>query len=591
MHDLVIRNGTVIDGTGAPSRQADVAITGGLITALEPKAGAALRDIDAEGLLVLPGWVDIHTHYDGQATWDPAMTPSSWHGVTTTIFGNCGVGFAPVRPGTESFLINLMEGVEDIPEIVLAEGVDFRWESFNDYLGVLEETPRVMDIGAQVPHAALRFYVMGDRGADHSARPTEDEIARMGQLLEEGLKAGAFGFTTSRTPKHRAADGRPTPSLTAQHAELAGLALAMKRAGTGVIQVNSDFGAGEFQLLRAVAELAERPLSVLLVQMAIAPARWAETLASVDQACADGLEVTAQVGSRPIGILLGLEASQHPFLTHPLWQELQALDHETRIARLTNGRELRGRLVQERPDDDHTRQMTAILEWTFELGDPLNYEPEFGASIANRARAANRDPFDLALELLLQEGGRTLLLHTFENYCDGDLNVVYQMLVNRNTVCGIADGGAHVGLICDSGSPTSLLTHWARDRTRGPRLPLEFLVHKQTAATARTYGLHDRGVIAPGYRADLNVVDFAELHLERPIVVHDLPAGGKRIVQRSKGYRHTFVHGTEVAHDGEHTGARPGRLLRGFRSGPGGRRLRANRLAPGDLFGLEDCED
>ena len=365
----------------------------------------------------------------------------------------------------------------------------------------------------------------------------------------------------------------------------------MKRAGTGVIQVNSDFGAGEFQLLRAVAELAERPLSVLLVQMAIAPARWAETLASVDQACADGLEVTAQVGSRPIGILLGLEASQHPFLTHPLWQELQALDHETRIARLTNGRELRGRLVQERPDDDHTRQMTAILERTFELGDPLNYEPEFGASIANRARAANRDPFDLALELLLQEGGRTLLLHTFENYCDGDLNVVYQMLVNRNTVCGIADGGAHVGLICDSGSPTSLLTHWARDRTRGPRLPLEFLVHKQTAATARTYGLHDRGVIAPGYRADLNVVDFAELHLERPIVVHDLPAGGKRIVQRSKGYRHTFVHGTEVAHDGEHTGARPGRLLRGFRSGPGGRRLRANRLAPGDLFGLEDCED
>ncbi len=573
MHDLIIRNGTVIDGTGGRSRSADVAITGGLITAVDPKAGAARREIDAEGLLVLPGWVDIHTHYDGQATWDPAMTPSSWHGVTTTIFGNCGVGFAPVRPGTESFLINLMEGVEDIPEIVLAEGVDFRWESFSEYLDVLEETPRVMDVGAQVPHAALRFYVMGDRGADHSARPSEDEIAHMGQLLEEGLAAGAFGFTTSRTPKHRAADGRPTPSLTAEHAELAGLALAMKRAGTGVIQVNSDFGPGEFQLLRAMAELAKRPLTVLLVQMAIAPGRWAETLASVDQACADGLEVTAQVGSRPIGILLGLEASLHPFLTHPLWHELQALDRETRIARLSNDRELRSRLVGERPDDDHTRQMTTILEQTFELGDPLNYEPEFGASIANRARVANRDPFDLALELLLQEGGRTLLLHTFENYCDGDLNVVHQMLLNRNTVCGIADGGAHVGLICDSGSPTSLLTLWARDRTRGPRLPLEFLVHKQTAATARTYGLHDRGVIGPGYRADINVIDFAELNLEPPIVVHDLPAGGKRIVQRSKGYRHTFVHGTEVARDGEDTGARPGRLLRGFQSGPGGRSL------------------
>ena len=580
MHDLVIRNGTVIDGAGARRRRADVAVTGGLISALEPRAGAARRDIDAEGLLVLPGWVDIHTHYDGQATWDPAMTPSSWHGVTTTIFGNCGVGFAPVRPGTENFLINLMEGVEDIPEIVLAEGVDFRWESFSEYLDVLDETPRVMDVGAQVPHAALRFYVMGDRGADHSARPSDDEIERMGELLEEGLAAGAFGFTTSRTPKHRAADGRPTPSLTAEHAELAGLALAMKRAGTGVIQVNSDFGEGEFPLLRAVAELAERPLSVLLVQMAIAPGRWAETLASVDHACADGLEVTAQVGSRPIGILLGLEASLHPFLTHPLWHELQAFDHETRIARLTDDRELRGRLAAERPDDEHTRQMTATLERTFELGYPLNYEPEFEVSVANRARRAGRDPFDLALELLLLEGGRTLLLHTFENYCDGDLSVVYQMLVNPNTVCGIADGGAHVGLICDSGSPTSLLTLWARDRTRGPQLPLEFLVHKQTAAAARTYGLHDRGIIAPGYRADLNVIDFAELRLEPPVVLHDLPAGGKRIVQRSKGYRHTFVHGTEVARDGEDTGARPGRLLRGFRSGPGGHGLGANRLAP-----------
>ena len=585
MHDLVIRNGTVIDGTGAPRRQADIAITGGLITAVEPKAGAARRDINAEGLLVLPGWVDIHTHYDGQATWDPAMTPSSWHGVTTTIFGNCGVGFAPVRPGTENFLINLMEGVEDIPEIVLSEGVDFRWESFSEYLDVLQETDRVMDVGAQVPHAALRFYVMGDRGADHGARPTEDEIARMGELLEQGLAAGAFGFTTSRTPKHRAADGRPTPSLTAGHPELAGIAAAMKRAGTGVIQVNSDFGPGEFPLLRAMTELADRPLSVLLVQMAIAPDRWAETLASVDRACADGLEVTAQVGSRPIGILLGLEASLHPFVSHPLWVELQALAHEERIARLTAEPELRRRLVEERPDDDQTREMTTILERTFEMGDPLNYEPEFEQSIANRARAADRDPFDLALDLLLQHGGRTLLLHTFENYCGGDLGVVHQMLVNPNTVCGIADGGAHVGLICDSGAPTSLLTHWARDRTRGPHLPLEFLVHKQTAATARTYGLHDRGVIAPGYRADLNVIDFDELHLERPKVVHDLPAGGKRIVQRSKGYKHTFVHGIEVAHDGEDTGARPGRLLRGVRSGPGGRKLSPNRLTPGDLPG------
>jgi N-acyl-D-aspartate/D-glutamate deacylase len=583
MHDLVVRNGTVVDGTGAARRQLDVAVDEGLITALEPKAGRARHEVNAEGLLVTPGWVDIHTHYDGQATWDPAMTPSSWHGVTTTIFGNCGVGFAPVRPGSENYLINLMEGVEDIPEIVLSEGLDFRWETFGEYLDVLDESHRVMDVGVQVPHAALRFYVMGDRGADHSERPTEDEVAQMGQLLEEALRAGAFGFSTSRTTKHRAADGRPTPSLSAAEPELAGIASAMKRAGAGVIQVNSDFGAGEFPLLRAAAELARRPLSLLLVQMDIAPNRWAETLAALDAACADGLDFTAQVGSRPIGILLGLQASRHPFLTHPLWRSLDALDHNAKTALVVNDRDLRRRLVEDRPDDDYTRGMAAILERTFELGEPLDYEPDFANSIANRARASGRDPFDFALELLLQKGGATLLLHTFENYSAGDLGVVYQMLVNRNTVCGIADGGAHVGYICDSSSPTSLLSLWARDRTRGPRLPLEFLVHKQTLATARSYGLHDRGVIAPGYRADLNVIDLANLHLEPPIIVHDLPAGGKRIVQRARGYRHTFVYGTEVARDGEDTGARPGRLLRGFRSGPSGRALSPNRLAPGEL--------
>jgi N-acyl-D-aspartate/D-glutamate deacylase len=484
MHDLVVRNGTVIDGTGAAPAQVDLAIDDGLITALEPKASAAHREVNAEGLLVTPGWVDIHTHYDGQATWDPAMTPSSWHGVTTTIFGNCGVGFAPVRPGSETYLINLMEGVEDIPEIVLSEGLNFRWETFGEYLDVLEESRRVMDVGVQVPHAALRFYVMGDRGADHRERPTEDEVTRMGQLLEEALRAGAFGFSTSRTTKHRAADGRPTPSLTAAEPELAGIACAMKRAGTGVIQVNSDFGAGEFALLRAAAELAQRPLSLLLVQMEIAPNRWSETLASLDRACADGLDFTAQVGSRPIGILLGLQASRHPFLTHPLWQSLEGLDHKARTARIVNDRHLRRRLVEDRPDDDYTRGMATILERTFELGEPLNYEPDFASSIANRARSVGRDPFDLALDLLLQKEGTTLLLHTFENYCGGDLGVVYQMLVNRNTVCGIADGGAHVGYICDASSPTSLLTIWARDRTRGAKLPLEFLVHKQTMATA-----------------------------------------------------------------------------------------------------------
>lgn len=578
MHDLVIRGGTVVDGTAAPRKRGDVAVDDGIITAVEPKAGPGKREIDAEGLLVLPGWVDIHTHYDGQATWDPELTPSSWHGVTTTVFGNCGVGFAPVRPGSETYLINLMEGVEDIPEVVMAEGLDFDWETFGDFLDVLDRTPRVMDVCAQVPHAALRFYVMGERGADHEEAPTEAEIDRMGVLLEEALHLGALGFTTSRTIKHKAADGSPTPSLTAAEPELAGIALAMKRAAKGVIEVNSDMVPGDFAILRAAAELAERPLSVLLVQMDVAPERWADTLTGIDRAVADGLDFTAQVGSRAIGILLALQGSRHPFQTHPLWLEMDAIPYEDRIARIAADPELRRRLVEERPDDEATREMVTMLERTFELGDPIDYEPAPEKAIAVRARAAGRDPFDLALELLLQDDGKTLLMHPFENYFPGDLSVVETMLSNPNSVCGIADGGAHVGLICDSSSPTSLLTHWARDRKRGRHLPLEYLVYKQTEATARTYGLHDRGVLAPGYRADLNVLDFERLALERPKVVHDLPAGGKRIVQRAKGYHHTFVAGSEVLHRGEATGQRPGRLLRGTRTGPGGKPLRSERV-------------
>ncbi|MGB0751543.1 MAG: N-acyl-D-amino-acid deacylase family protein [Gammaproteobacteria bacterium] len=562
MYDLVIRGGTVIDGTQAPRQTADVAITGGQIVEVGQMLGAAKREIDADGLLVTPGWVDIHTHYDGQATWDPDMTPSSWHGVTTAVFGNCGVGFAPVKPGAEKFLINLMEGVEDIPETVLSEGVDFRWESFADYMDVLDETPRVMDIGAQVPHGALRFYVMGDRGADHREQPTAAEIDEMGNLLEEALKAGALGFTTSRTTKHRAADGRPTPSLSAEEPELAGLALAMKRAGKGVIEVNSDFGDGDFARLRAAAELAERPLSVLLVQVNDAPDLWTETLAGVDDAVAHGLDFTAQVGSRAIGMLFGLDASIHPFVGHECWDSLESLPLSEKVARIQNDTTLRAALLDGLGETTHGRWMSQALEKTFAFSDPVDLEPNVASSVATQARAANRPVLDFALDLLLQDGGKTLLMHTFENYCSGDLGAVETMLRSPNSVCGVADAGAHVGLICDASSPTTLLTHWARDRSRGEQMPLEYLVHKQTRATARVYGLHDRGAIRPGMRADINIIDFDALGIERPRVVHDLPAGGRRIVQRSFGYRHTFVAGTEVSTDGELTGARPGRLIR-----------------------------
>jgi len=568
LHDLVIRGATIVDGTGEPQFRADVAVDDGVFSAVGKDVGPGAREIDAEGLLLTPGWVDIHTHYDGQATWDPFLTPSSWHGVTTAVFGNCSVGFAPVRPGTEPFLINLMEGVEDIPETVLAEGIDFRWESFSDYLSVLEETPRIMDIGAQVPHGALRFYVMGDRGADHREAPTGEEITEMGKLLEEALDDGALGFTTARTTKHKAADGRYTPGLTAMEPELAGLAEAMKRAGKGVIEVNSDLGEGEFALLRQAGEIAERPVSFLLVQTDSEPGRWRETLDNVAAAVDDGLEFTAQASVRAIGVLMSLNGTVHPFFNHPDWPMLEALSPRARIERIKTGDDLRRRLVEEIPDDKHTAWVREALQRTFEIEYPVNYEPDATTSIAARAEAMGKDAIELALELMLEGDEGSLLLHPFENYNGGDLEVVREMLTDANTVCGVADAGAHVGLICDAGAPTYLITHWARDRTRGDKLPLEFLVRKQTSDTARTYGLLDRGVVAEGYKADFNLIDFDGLNVHKPEMVYDLPAGGRRIIQKADGYRHTFVSGVEVMRDGEATGALPGRLVRGAQDLP-----------------------
>ena len=572
MHDLVIRDAIVVDGTGVDRRVADVAIDGQTITDVGPALGPATRDIAADGLLMMPGWVDIHSHFDGQATWDPYMTPSSWHGVTTSIFGNCGVGFAPVRPGTEPYLINLMEGVEDIPGTVLAEGIDFRWESFEEYLDVLAETPRIMDVGAQMPHGALRFYVMGERGADHSELPSGDEIIEMADLLERALAAGALGFTTSRTIKHRAADGRPTPSLSAHESELLGMAEALRRAGTGVFEVNSDLGDGDFELLRRCAERAQRPLSMLLLQSDGEPELWRQTLAGIQAANRDGVIMSGQVGCRPIGIMMGLDTTINPFTAHPAWAELADLTPTARLARLQDDEALRARLIEERPDDGHTRWMEAALGKSFELAEPLDYEPDPSQTITARARAAGLDPWRFTLDLMCRDDGETLLLFPFENYSGGDLEVVREMLLAENTVCGLGDAGAHVATICDASYPTTLITHWARDRTRGEGLPLEFLVRKQTMDTARTYGLDDRGVIAPGYKADFNIIDFNELGLSMPKVTHDLPAGGRRLIQRSRGYRHTFVSGVEVSNDGEATGAMPGVLLRGsqpLRNGQG----------------------
>ncbi|MCH8132151.1 MAG: amidohydrolase family protein [Myxococcales bacterium] len=568
MHDLVIRGGTVVDGSGGAPRTADVAIDADTIAAVGRVRETGRREIDADGLLVLPGWVDLHTHYDGQATWDVELAPSAWHGVTTTIFGNCSVGFAPVRPGSEDFLISLMEGVEDIPGSALAEGIPFGWESFPDYLDVLESKRHPLDIGAYVPHGPLRFFVMGDRGADHAERPTPEEIREMGRLAVEGIRAGAFGFSTSRTVKHRAADGRPTPSLSAADSELLGVAQAMGEAGVGVIQANSDFKTPEeWTLLRRMAEISGRPLTFSLIQVDHAPDGWRTLLENVEKANAAGLHVRAQVGSRPIGIMLGLTVTFHPFRGHETFREIQALPLAEQVGRLRDP-DVRKRLLAERPTGPFADFMSGVMKRIWELGDPPNYEPAPEDSLLARAEREGEDVYALSLDLLLTDEGRALLYHPFENYSEGDLEAVREMMASPFTVSGLSDGGAHVATICDASFPTTLLTHWARDRRRGEKLPLEFVVHTQTRATAELMGLLDRGLVAPGLRADLNVVDFEALQLRPPELIRDLPAGGQRLLQAVDGYRHTIAGGVETYQDGQWTGATPGGLLRGPRPAP-----------------------
>jgi N-acyl-D-aspartate/D-glutamate deacylase len=561
--DLVVRGGTVIDGSGGEPVVQDVGINGDRIAAVGIGLGPGREEIDASDRLVTPGFVDIHTHYDGQATWDRDITPSSWHGVTTTVFGNCGVGFAPVRPGQSGYLINLMEGVEDIPGTVLSEGVKFNWETFPQYLDALAAMPRSVDVGAQLPHGALRFYVMGERGADHAEVPNQGEREEMTRLVEEALRAGALGVTTSRTTKHKARDGRFTPSLSAREAELFALAEGMRRAGLGVLQVNSDFGPGEFEALDAAARLAGRPLSVLLVQVDAQPKLWRETLDRVHGVRAQGRAANAQVGSRPIGVIMGLETTAHPFAAHPVWRELRHLSPAERYARLAGDAELRRRLVETPTDGAPRAFMAESFHKMFPIGERPDFEPDARNSIAAMAERSGRTPQAVALDELMARGGKGLLMLPFENYAYGSLDVVHEMITDPATVLGVADGGAHVGVICDASSPTSLLTLWGRDRTRGPRLPLEFLIAKQTRGTAEAYGLLDRGLLAPGHKADINIIDFETLSLKRPEVVYDLPAGGRRLIQRAAGYRHTFNAGVETVHNDELTGERPGRLVRG----------------------------
>lgn len=564
-HDAVVRGGTVIDGTGAPPRRADVAVDGGAVTGVGRVQGTGRIEVDAGDLLVTPGWVDVHTHYDGQATWDAYLSPSCWQGVTTVVMGNCGVGFAPVAPDRHDWLVALMEGVEDIPGTALSEGIQWAWESFPEYLDALEAMPHALDIAAQVPHTALRGYVMGDRGAEHDEVPTRDEIDRMGALARDAIEAGALGFTTSRTVNHRSSDGRLTPSLTATEDELLGIARAVGTTGRGVFEAVADFVdvEREFALLRAMAEVSGRPISISTSQTDRRPDQWRRLLELIDEANRDGVPVRGQVATRAVGVLMGLQSTINPFSATTTYRELAALPLAERVERLRNA-EIRSAVLREA---NATGTLLGAFDRMYQLGDPPDYEPDPSTSVAARAGGMQLAPAELAYDLLLEREGRELLYVPFNNWADGNLDPVREMLLHHYTVPGLGDAGAHCGLICDGSFPTSLLTHWGRDR-RHDRLPIEWLVKRQTADTARLVGLHDRGTLEPGMKADLNVIDFEALRLRPPEIIHDLPAGGRRLVQHADGYVATMTSGRITFRSGEPTGDLPGALVRGARPRP-----------------------
>ncbi|MGI8794573.1 MAG: N-acyl-D-amino-acid deacylase family protein [Acidimicrobiales bacterium] len=558
-HDLVIRGGTVVDGNGGPPAVADVAVTDGVITHVGVVDGDATRTVDATGAIVTPGFVDIHSHYDGQATWDERMIPSAWHGVTTVVMGNCGVGFAPCKPEDRQRLIELMEGVEDIPGTALHEGLPWTWESFPEYLDHLDTRSYDIDIAAQVPHGAVRLFVMGERGAQREAA-TPDEIVEMGRIAREGVVAGALGFTTSRTMNHKTSRGEPTPTLTAAEDELVGIATEMGMAG-GVLEVVSDFRdlALEFSTMRRMVEASGRPLSIS-VAAEDHRAFWGDLVKQIHAAADDGLPIRGQVAARAIGVLLGLQATLNPFGGLPAYREIAKDPLEERV-RTMRDPAFRERLLAEHREAP--KNMIGRFERMFQLGDPPNYEPDPSTSVAARAEREGVDPAELAYDMLLTDDGQEFIYFPLFNWIDGSLNAIGEMLGDELLLPGLADGGAHVGTICDASFPTTLLTHWARDRAEG--LPLEWVIRRQCRDTAAAVGLTDRGVIAPGMKADINVIDFERLTLRPPKMHFDLPAGGKRLLQTAEGYLHTFVNGTETYTNGAPTGALPGRLVRGAR--------------------------
>ena len=562
-HDMVIRSGSVIDGTGREAFTADVAIKDGLIVEVGKVSGAGQREVDADGALVTPGFVDIHTHYDGQATWSNRMSPSSHHGVTSVVMGNCGVGFAPVRPTDHDLLIELMEGVEDIPGVALSEGLSWEWESFPDYLDYLSKRQFDMDIGAQLPHAALRVYVMGQRGADREPATAED-VLEMRRLTEEAIRAGALGFTSSRTLNHRSVRGEPTPTLQAEYDELVGMASALHSSGRGVMEMISDFDDldEEFSLLESMVRSAGRPMSISLAQ-GISDHGWRKVLGKIESASNAGLAMRGQVAPRPIGILLGLTTTLSPFTTRPSFSEVATLPMAERVAALTDP--MRKARILEEPTGHGFMRLFRLMDegrkiWL--MTDPPNYEPDPKDSLFAQATSRGLDPWSYVYYMLLQNQGKALLYTPFANYAENNLDCCRDMILHKDTVMGLGDGGAHVGTICDASFITSLLTHWGRDRTRGEGIDLPTLIKCQSSDTARAVDLTDRGTLEAGMRADVNIIDFDNLNVRLPEMVNDLPAGGARLQQRADGYQMTIVKGEPTYIEGQATDALPGRLVR-----------------------------
>jgi N-acyl-D-aspartate/D-glutamate deacylase len=568
MHDIVIRGGTIIDGTGKAAFAGDVAIVDGRIAGVGGKRGPAKREIDADGLIVTPGWVDAHTHYDGQAMWDPLLAPSSWHGVTTVLFGNCGVGFAPVKKHHRGALMDLMEGVEEIPNPVLAAGLSWDWESFPQFMDALERRPHAIDIAAQAAHLPLRVYVMGDRAVRREPA-TPDDIAEMRRLTIEALQCGAFGFTTSRTDSHKTPDGELVPSRDADADELVGIGSALGAVGMGAFGMNSDFDDENYELkwMTKLARQTGRPVWFLLTDRYEDPQRWRRLLDATHAARAQGIPFTAQIAGRPIGVMMGIGTALNPFTVRPSYKKIEALPIEEQRQRLRDP-QVRRQILAEAPSDADVAKLaqfrqavTRKWERFYVMGDPPDYEPAPEKSVAAIAAREGRPPDEVAYDYMTGGEGQYLYFPVV-NYVTGDHAPIFEMLNDPACLLGLSDGGAHCTSIVDSGVPTFMLMHWGRDRGRGPRLPLEKLVKRQTSETADFFGFTDRGRLAPGLRADINVIDFDGLKVRKPELVHDMPAGGRRFVQHVEGYEATLVAGTPIFERGQHTGAMPGRLVR-----------------------------